>query len=808
MALLDQVVKLCEKLARSNWKGLFAAHGLDIAKPTPLLLEKELTRLLVDVGGVSTIRRDLPGFQDFCLDGHRGIEPGIPARSLLYHALASPNVLIAADGTRLEFEIDGKPFPTLADLESVENYLFGVQKRTLPAIVSHANAAKVTVVTFAFEYRPASQTPHGFHADMVFSRTGVARVGTAASKYFPDLRGFLPEVEDDATAIRVSPSRFGAFLAVPMKGDAAQFRPMRFQSTGAPSSDDPSRSLPDNQRQFFVPIHKLFSGTECIQGATLSVNFEATHVNDKILRVHQALGTTPLPAAKPPYRIVDGIASISTTAAHGKGLLVPDAHAALVEEAKFPNGKLVTFTVKDSADKTFDSLNLPSHGSTGNFRTSPEYVHIRTKVVNQTKSNLNRLDDAALNAQLRTTYEALHYVDFAGDGWVSAKVTAPQWTSEPLVDAKGVAAYSLVTAPDFFPSCDQRELTEWSETEVPVSIRDQIWFITPDSLSDQRMAPNLQLPNQPFVSRTTPSIPAAEIKSDSPLFTMSALVAMPGHSPSPVRPVSPVADRHSHLSDDAAGVFAPGWDTAHDYIKTGSTKIFHTAAYGLGSPFPEDAKLCAALSTFWPGVAPDSTREMEPPVGGQEGTVSPLTDQEIGQIGGLPWDGVVGPKVVTVGTQEFAEYPNSRRIDYVLNAIQKLFTLRLTGRITAREYQQRVLAVSWAYLALGFERTGSTIPPGNLNQERERWRMLSFQKADPSQAEFQTAKAQSGLLLSGDVYRIEFFPKSTPVPVAGDIFKVRLKMTERFFLFVDASRREVAIRKRGVATWHKGQFVV
>ena len=58
------------------------------------------------------------------------------------------------------------------------------------------------------------------------------------------------------------------------------------------------------------------------------------------------------------------------------------------------------------------------------------------------------------------------------------------------------------------------------------------------------------------------------------------------------------------------------------------------------------AKLCAALSTFWPAAAPDATRTMEPaltPI-----TVAPLTDEEIGQRpGSIPWDGVHGP---TVGT--------------------------------------------------------------------------------------------------------------------------------------------------------------
>ncbi len=657
--------------------------------------------------------------------------------------------------------------------------------------------------TAPYEYRPASQTPHGFHADMVFSRTGVARVGTSPASYFPDLRGFLPVDATDPLGIRVSPSRFGAFLAVALKGNSGQFRPMRFRDTT--DGNDPPNWIPDNQRQFFIPIHKLFAGTECVQGASISAEFEAAHVNDKILRVHKALGTTPMPLAKPPYRIELGIATISTSAVHGKGVLIPEPHAALIEEARLPNGKLATFTVKKEANKEFDSLKLPSNEG---LRGSPEYVHIRTKVIGQNKSDLNQLDDAALNAQFQEDYNALHYVDFAGDGWVRANVTVPQWNGEALIDVKPIAAYSLVTAPDFFPSCDQRELTEWAANEAPASIRDLIWFVTPDSLADQRLAPNLQLPNQPFVSKTQPSIPAAEIKDDATLFTMSALVSMPGHSVSATLPKSSVADRHSHLSDDAAGVFAPGWDVSRDFIKSGSNKIWHAAAYGLGSPFPEDAKLCAALSTFWPAVAPDATREMDPPVGGQEGTVSPLTDQEIGQIGGLPWDGVSGPKVVLVGAQEFAEYPNSRRVDYAQNAIQKRFSSALTGRITAREYQQRVLAASFAYLAMGFERTGTIITPSTLRSERSRWKMLSFKKADPSDIEFQTAKAQSGLLLSGDIFRIELFPSVTAVPVPGDIFKVRLKMNKRYFLFVDVVRREVAIRERSTATWHKGKFSV
>ena len=48
------------------------------------------------------------------------------------------------------------------------------------------------------------------------------------------------------------------------------------------------------------------------------------------------------------------------------------------------------------------------------------------------------------------------------------------------------------------------------------------------------------------------------------------------------------------------------------------------ANYGLGSPFPEDAKLCAALNSFWPAAAPDAGRTFG------RLTALPLLQQELG----------------------------------------------------------------------------------------------------------------------------------------------------------------------------------
>src|SRR5262249_4972203 len=148
----------------------------------------------------------------------------VPAHSLLYHALASPNVLNDPAGMRLGY------FPTLADLEAVENYVFGVAPPTIAELLQQTGATKLAVVVFACEYRPASQTCHGIHADMVYARTGIARVGTVAANYRGDLRGFSPELDTDLAAICTSPARFAAYLAVKKKGSEDESRPMRFRA--------------------------------------------------------------------------------------------------------------------------------------------------------------------------------------------------------------------------------------------------------------------------------------------------------------------------------------------------------------------------------------------------------------------------------------------------------------------------------------------------------------------------------------------------------------------------------------------------
>src|SRR5439155_23730650 len=224
-----------------------------------------------------------------------------------------------------------------------------------------------------------------------------------------------------------------------------------------------------------------------------------------------------------------------------------------------------------------------------------------------------------------------------------------------------------------------------------------------------------------------------------------------------------------------------------------------------------------------PAVAPDATREMEPSTGSQSGTVSPLTDQEIGQIGGMPWDGVPGPRLVFDGGQEFAEYPSFQHVDYVRNALDRRFTLRMTARVDAPEYQRRVLALAYAYLALGAERTGDTTTPVVIRRrgrdgEAVFWKLFSFQVTPRGTPELQQAQLDAGTVLTGAaIYRLVLFPvavkpngKPTPGPVedAPDIRKKRIRITRKYLLFADPANRMVLLREQAEAKWRKGTVLL
>ena len=738
MSLIDDVKKVCDRLAPAGWHDLLLAHGLDI---TATDLKRELTKDL------PAINRRLPGFEDFAAEGTKGIVGGDPARSLLFHALVSPNVVQGINSTRLS------AFPTLAEQDIVENYVYGVQPPSLDDLRAKSQQAPLAIVVFATEYRPAAETVHRRHADLSFSRTGVARLGTADPLYDSQNRGFVPtrQIQGEVNSFHVLPARYAAYIAVQQQGDRTRFGPMRFQAA-------------DSNKRFWVPLHKLFNGAECIRDVNLQVTLKSHHVNEKLRRIHLALpksGWGEPDISNPPFIFTNGIAEFSSNPDFGTGLLVPVVHAKLVEAATY-QGKPLVFNVAPGSETLSSSLNIPA-GSQG-ARHAPEYVHARHRILdNGQEENLN--DRADVEAAVQAGgYTARHYLDFTGDGWIDAECPALA-----VAIPRRVPAYSLVTAPDFFDNCDQRELLEWTEQSVPAALRANLWKVNPETLADTRMSPNLQLKGADFRSEDK---------------TVSAIVTLLRAQLGQQRPSTAATQRHAYLPDAAAGVFAPGWDISFD---VNTQNVSHLAAYGLGSPFPEDAKLCAALSTFWPAAAPDAARTFQPDPNWP--TVSPLTDEEIGQSGTLPWDGIPGPRRVVQAGRELVEYMDFSHADYVESALKQQFSLALTSQVDALEYESRVLAMARVYQALN-------ITP----DARGRWSVLSFRRVPADLPELQQAQAATGTTLQGKLYRFEIYRHAPGFADPTNPRKHLVPIRESVTLFVAPL---TILLKRGAGGWER-----
>ncbi|MGQ3480136.1 hypothetical protein [Paenibacillus sp. TY11] len=275
---------------------------------------------------------------------------------------------------------------------------------------------------------------------------------------------------------------------------------------------------------FWVPIHKIFNGSECLKddqnnALKLTLELKASLVNEKIRRIHQVLndkeyvgertydtGWKEPDIHESPFYFTEGIAEWSGNSDFGPHVLVPDVHPALIEKAKY-NNKLLTFTVPESSDLeegTISGLDIRPFSSSLQFRfykeqqvfgrPVPEYVHVRHELLdNGSQRNLNNMTAEEMIKKVRRGgYQAIHYKDYTGDGWIEA--VCPE-----ITDIQYYPAYSMVTAPDFFPNCDQRELMEWYEKEVNETIKLYVWENKDDlpyTLSDIRYPVNIKLTNE------------------------------------------------------------------------------------------------------------------------------------------------------------------------------------------------------------------------------------------------------------------------------------------------------------------------
>lgn len=799
MSLIDQVFTICNRLAPGGWGGVFSSvAGLDINQSSASALETELARKL------DAVDRAQPGFEDFHTGGVRGIEPASPAMSLLYHGLASPGVRATATRTITTW-------PTLADLDVIENYIFAAAKRSVDDIRLIADGAPLAVVVFNYEYRPAGDTVQPrISADLCFSRTGVARVGTTAPKWVDQERGYVPWFEgDDAGVIRTIPARYGAFIAAGITGDHSSienFGPMnrdflyehadwkQYYKPYGKNGKIPS----DDALNFWVPLHKLFPGTECLAGRDVSLRFEQVHVNSKLARIAEWLdslnydtGWSRYDLAAAPFTVTDGLVTLESNDA-GDCQVAPVPQP-IVKAVNVPGGSTpLGFPVKKDWDEFVrDAYRTLGDEPVGGWldssfmipavprkdgkrpRKAPEYINVR-----ETTAGKNLNTDPQLKSVLQQGgYEAKCYADASADGFVNARIgTLTSTLGAPI------PAYSLVSAPHFIPYATQRQIIEWTNEYFEGRDEDwpDFWSVVPWALSEDRVAPNLRLPGTPF-------------RSDD--LTATTIVTMPRSTAEAARIRDYGVRRSTALPDSAAGTFAPGWDTSYDVNDSNEPFL---AAYGLGSPFPEDAMICAALGSFWPTAAPDITRGF-PPVGGYR-TVAPLTDTEMGIGGGPSWDGLPAPRIAT--SSPGVIYPDPYFTDLVQSALRGGLSISQLQQISRPDYESRVLAMYRAYYALGVAETSTS----TWSEKADEWSVVSFTEVAATATTFVNAYTEAGVPATdvhGRVFRFRLYqPDGTQTrPQFNEVQKPLTNDTE-LFVYGSGALKKAA----GELQWSEAPF--
>ena len=743
--LQDYFVELLKELNQKDWTTFFQNEFAINIDPNNPDLDKELDRVLPEI----TAKK---GFDDFA--GIRLIEPGRPSMSLLYHALASP---------RVKPEIANKPFNETQylgwdKLALLEDYIYSL----LDLNIDNATLEKEYVLAvFSYEYRPAYKTPvDSPYADFVYSRTGISRIGQHPFNYNKKERSFtnLPLVASPKE-IAVMPAKYALFLA--------RVTPAREVNLMSEENGDVKGfSVFRRQRDFLVPVKKIYEHDPLLNGA--KVTFYESHINEKLKRLSNfksiknyrdentsydldKMDTPPfkkLNASKDTGETLYGHNShMVSLIRRGSSVILSPIDSALMSFAK-QNGKLIFFKVPPTenvignldSNRRYTSLKLQSnpiqniadvlategyakHYKPTRFnapRNAPLFTNIRHRVNRDDFKTITHLDGSHPDFYKEIKnggYYTAMFEDNICDGFINAEIKGK--TSSLIIDnmARNIfPAFSLVTAPDFFPYSESFDLMEFDKNKNRSFMIGGV-----ENLSTARMHANPSIIDPISKKAAFPEYEEQRNSKGIDLpYTMQAVLTQKiqptneGYSLETNKYKQP-NDRDysstSYMTDTGSFIFAPGWDATYSEIEKDRPFL---ATIGLGSPFPEDMKLCAAANGMWPVASPDSARtfqgSLEPSILGDVTPCAiPLTDLEIGIHESHPmlsetnttiskcfgWDGEHGPFLNKSNNKFCVEFTDIARADYVYNLIhpQIGFNMELLRLLTQTEIINRMEAL-------------------------------------------------------------------------------------------------------------------
>jgi hypothetical protein len=732
--LKQQVTTLLQWMSENGWAQLVQkVSGITLNTADPM-----------DVSFFRSFHGNLnavPGCDDFI--GDQLITAGAPHRSLLYHLLACPRV-------RLEEGAQATNYPTLEQIDVLENYIYGL----LPIDHQAINNGQYTLAVFSYEYRPACKTPHECYADLVFSRAAFSRVGTQDISAYDRVNRCFTNIPQDSAKekeIAVTPARYGLFLAVlvPYAGIA---------------NNDPQKT--DPATQYLLPVRKIFS--EDLYLSNYQLHFSESHKNEKLLRIFQDRHlSTPrgvsFDTSKAPFlresnsstdtsrKFAPGLDTgmVNLTMAGSSVLLSSHPTPKLVWRAVqringknerlrawFPkytkvassdlyaNRRYTSYKTPDLKEQAIDAVDVVwdhvrYHGIVKTDYHAPRneamFVNIREQVTEQNGDNITLLasDDADLWGKVSEDHWAGLFEDNICDGCVMADLTAAdvqvsidQATSavqHRLLQLPRLPAVSIVTAPDFFPIIESYDLNEFRDLFLAGGVQDT-------SGARLKGNPNINLPGSARQAFPWNGLPL-ESETQNTVFaiiTKHTDLKQPDEKKRVAEANSQT--RTNFLPDSATLIFFPGWDMTYSSQPHRGQRVpeLFYATIGLGSPFVEDSKLCAAANGMWAAASPDASRTFRgslsavPGSGVHPPTAVPLTDEELGYADESPafkdhghppttgWDGEQGPFIIKNGNTILVNFTDIRRSDYVQNALAGSFDMSLMRKISVAEIRYRM----------------------------------------------------------------------------------------------------------------------
>jgi len=129
-------------------------------------------------------------------------------------------------------------------------------------------------------------------------------------------------------------------------------------------------------------------------------------------------------------------------------------------------------------------------------------------------------------------------------------------------------------------------------------------------------------------------------------------------------------------------------------------------------------------------------------------------------------------------------------VDYVQQALEERFTLRLTGRVSSEEYARRMMTMGLVYELIGGDRNDRFV--------------LSFRTVAAGDAELQNAQIDASAVLPGAAYRVDVIRggADTELPHPTNFRRRLLPINDRRFFLVDPVAGVVLHRRASQPRWN------